>query len=237
MGIRSPDNAGSRADDLFPKFIEVNMIAFSRLLMLAGLLLCTSVTVNAQTEADTEVEIPKYSIEQFLKTISYSRASFSPDNKKILFSSDETGIFNAYSINVDGTGLTALTDSDKDSIFSISYFPNDERFLYTADQGGNELNHVYVRLADGTSKDLTPGENLKAQFAGWSQDDKSFYVTTNERDPKYFDVYEYNADSFERELIFQNEDGYDFADITPDGKTIALSKTENRDNSDIYLYD
>ena len=211
------------------------MFVKTHVLLWTGLLCCASLSASAQT--DSPVDVPKYSIEQFLKTISYSQASFSPDNRKILFSSDETGIFNAYSINVDGTGLTALTDSDKDSIFSISYFPNDERFLYTADQGGNELNHLYVRLTDGTSKDLTPGENLKAQFAGWSQDDKKFYVSTNERDPKFFDVYEYAADSFERELIFKNDEGYNFGDISPDGNLMAFSKTENRDNSDIYLYD
>ena len=62
--------------------------------------------------------------------------------------------------------------------------PNDDRVLFTADQGGNELDHVYVRLADGSVRDLTPGENLKAGFIGWSADGRTFYVTTNERDAR-----------------------------------------------------
>ncbi len=204
---------------------------------MVALLGLSVVSVATVSEAAAQEEVKKYTIEQFLKTVSYSRASFSPDNSKILYTSDESGVFNAYSIELDGMKVTPLTSSDKDSIFTIGYFPDDERFLYTADQGGNELNHVYVRMLDGTSKDLTPGDKLKAQFLGWSQDDKSFYIGTNERDQRYFDVYEYDADSFEREMIFKNEEGHNFADITPDGQTIALSKTNTRDDSNVFLYD
>ena len=133
-------------------------------------------------------DVKQYTIEQILKTVNYRGASFSPDNKKLLVSSDETGVFNAYAMSIDGSAAEQLTDSTTDTISAISYFPNDERFLYTADQGGNELNHIFVRQLDGTSKDLTPGEKLKASFAGWSSDDKSFYVNSNERDQRYFDI-------------------------------------------------
>ena len=37
--------------------------------------------------------------------------------------------------------------------------------LITRDQGGNELNHLYVLAEDGAERDLTPGDKLKAQFA------------------------------------------------------------------------
>ncbi len=182
-------------------------------------------------------EFPEYTIEQFLKTTSYRGASFSPDNSKVLVSSDQTGVFNAYEISIaDGT-IKPLTHSEKDSVFAIGYFPDDERFLYTADQGGNELNHIYVQLLDGSSTDLTPGKQLKAQFAGWAHDDQSFYVATNERDPKFFDVYEYQVDDFSREMIFKNEAGVFPGPISRDGQKIALSKVDTRDNSDIYLYD
>ena len=35
-------------------------------------------------------------------------------------------------------------------------------------------------------------------FAGWSRDDSAFYVLTNERDPRFFDVYRYDADELRR---------------------------------------
>jgi dipeptidyl aminopeptidase/acylaminoacyl peptidase len=184
-----------------------------------------------------EKETTKYSIEQFLKTTSFRGASFSHDSSKILISSDQTGVFNAYAIDSESGEMSGLTESEKDSIFAIGYFPNDDRFLYTSDQGGNELNHVFVQMEDGTVKDLTPGEKLKANFAGWSNDNKSFYVMTNERDQRFFDCYVYKEDDLTREMIYQNEDGYMPGAISPDGNLIALLKIETRDNSDIFIYD
>ena len=169
-------------------------------------------------------QVKQYPIEEFLRTTNYSGASFSPDNSKILVSGDQTGILNAYALPVDGGPPQSLTRSSKESIFALSYFPSDERFLYTADQGGNELNHLYVREADGTSKDLTPGENLKADFGGWSEDYEHFWVITNERDPRFFDVYRYATDGYDRELIFENKEGWSPSDISRDGRWLALAK-------------
>ncbi len=111
-------------------------------------------------------EVKQYTIEDFLGNVNYTGASFSPDNTKILVSSDQSGIYNAYAFPVDGQTPVQLTHSTGDYVMVRGYFPNDERFLYTSDQGGNELNHVYVQDPEGNVTDLTPGENLKASFYG-----------------------------------------------------------------------
>ena len=179
----------------------------------------------------------EYSIEDFLDSTRFTGASFSPNNSKILVSSDTTGILNARAIPVDGSAPVALTDSTTESVYARAYFPDDERFIYTSDQGGNELNHVFVRLPDGTSKDLTPGEKLKASFGGFAHDGKSFFVETNERDQRYFDLYEYDATSYERTLLYQNDEGYADMLISRDKRYLALAKNDTRDNSDIFLHD
>ena len=156
------------------------------------LFLATIVPVAAQqTTVESRSEVPRYTVQQFLQTVNFRGASFAPDNSKLLVGSDESGVFNAYAIEVNGGGVTQLTNSTKESINPIRYFPHDERFLFTSDQGGNELNHIYVQTPDGDVRDLTPGDNLKAQYFGFAHDDKSFYLSTNERDQRFFDVYEY----------------------------------------------
>ncbi|MFL5417340.1 MAG: alpha/beta fold hydrolase [Myxococcales bacterium] len=175
----------------------------------------------------------RYSIEQFMATTRVSGASFSADEKRILFSSNESGVFNAYSVPVTGGKAVALTSS-KDTTYAVSYFPKDDRILYTRDSGGDEQNHLYLRNLDGSEKDLTPGK-LKARFFSWARDLSAFYVETNERDPKFFDFYRYDAKTLERKLLFQNPGGYDIADITDDEKWIALAKTQTTTDSDIYL--
>src|SRR5688572_6026838 len=120
----------------------------------------------------------QYTIEQFMTTVAVGGASFSPDESEILFSSDESGIRNVYSIPVRGGKARALTQSATDTTSAVSYFPRDARFLYTRDNGGNELHHLYVRGEDGSERDLTPGDKLKAAFAGWSGNKKTFFVET-----------------------------------------------------------
>lgn len=180
--------------------------------------------------------IPNYPIEEFMNSTSYGGASFSPDNSKILVHNNSTGIFNVYAIPVDGSPATQLTDSTTDATFAVSYFAEDERFLYTADQGGNELNHLYVMELNGEQTDLTPGDTLKASFSGWTADYQSFYVQTNERDPRFFDVYHYQvSDGYPRELIYLNEDGFYPASISGDGKYLALAAPNTADDNDLFI--
>ena len=147
-----------------------------RNILIIGIMMVGFLPTALMAQNEDGRDVKQYTIEQFLETTNYRGASFSPDNLKLLVSSDATGVFNAYAISVDGGTPVQLTESTTDTISTIGYFPNDERFLYTADQGGNELNHIYVRNLDGTSQDLTPGKNLKAGFVTWADDDKSFYV-------------------------------------------------------------
>ncbi|HEX3186216.1 MAG TPA: prolyl oligopeptidase family serine peptidase [Pyrinomonadaceae bacterium] len=181
--------------------------------------------------------VKEYTIEQFMHTTRLGGSSFSPDEKMILFHSNQTGIFNVYTIPTSGLALAELTNSTKESTYSLSYFPSDYRFLYTYDRGGNENSHIYLRELNGSERDLTPGEKTKANFAGWSRDRKSFYLTTNERDARFFDLYEMPIDTFKATLIYKDETGLEFSDISYDKKFIAFQKNGGSTaDSDVFLY-
>ena len=206
--------------------------------VLAAALLLSAVLAGAAQPASARVRTPKqYTIEQFFATTGVRGASFSSDEKRILFSSNQTGVYNVYAMPVTGGTPSPQTASATDTTYAVSYFPNDDRVLYTRDEGGNELNHLYVREANGQERDLTPGEKLKAEFDGWTGDRTGFWVETNERDPKYFDLYRYDAaKSYDRTLVYKNDAGYNIATISPDGKWVALVKTNGTADSDIYLW-
>lgn len=187
--------------------------------------------------ADEKAAVPRYDARTFYGTTSYGGSSFSPDESRILFSSDADGVFNVYSIPVAGGEPTKLTNSTTHAVTGVGYFPHDERILVTQDEGGNELNHLYVRELDGTLRDLTPGKGLKASFAGWSGDLNHFYVTTNERDKNYFDLYRYDAKNYDRKLLFKNTAGFGQLDVSRDGRRVALLKVRNNSDNDIYLWD
>lgn len=182
-----------------------------------------------------------YTAQQFFETTQYLMASpagyaFSPDGASLLISSDASGVLNAYRLPVAGGEPEQLTFSDDQTMSAVSWFPNDERFVYTFDAHGDEKNHVLVQEEDGTTSDLTPGENLKADFIGWHSDGSYFYLSSNERDPSFFDVYRYSAEDYSRELIFENE-GFSIVEVSRDGRWLALDKDPQSANSDVYLVD
>jgi dipeptidyl aminopeptidase/acylaminoacyl peptidase len=186
--------------------------------------------------AATALPKKQYTVEQFMATTRVMGASFSPDEKRLLYSSNETGIFNVFSVPARGGKPTQLTRSTTESTYAVSYFPKDERVLFSRDQGGNELSHLYVRTPDGKEKDLTPGDKHRAGFAGWSDDETAFYVYSNERDPRFMDLYRYDAKTYARTLLFQNDGGYAVGDVSPDEKWISLDKSRTTSDSDVYLY-
>ncbi|MCZ6598947.1 MAG: S9 family peptidase, partial [Planctomycetota bacterium] len=208
------------------------------------LLLCCGC---AATEAPTA-----YDAATFYATTQMFGASFSADGTRLLVTSDESGVFNAYALEIATGERTQLTDSSSNATYGIGWFPGDDRLLYTADEEGNELNHVFVRQPDGVSIDVTPGEGLKAGFAGWSGDDRSFFVTTNERDARYFDLYRYaiapsvpleasggrpTIGRYPRQLVYENTEGYDVSEVSSDGRWVALTKVRNNADSDVFLVD
>jgi dipeptidyl aminopeptidase/acylaminoacyl peptidase len=189
---------------------------------------------SARARAQTR-PVKQYTMEQFLSTTSIRGASFSADESRILFSSNKTGIWNAYTVPTAGGTWTPITTSTQDSTYAVSYFPHDDRILITRDQGGNELNHLYV-LTDGKERDLTPGDKLKADFVGWTHDGSAFFVSSNERDAKFFDVYRYDSKTYQRSVFYQNTDGYFTAGVSPDGKWLALAKVNTTNDSDVFVY-
>ncbi|HKY44256.1 MAG TPA: alpha/beta fold hydrolase [Pyrinomonadaceae bacterium] len=193
--------------------------------------------VSASAVVAQQKKVKEYTIEQFMNTVRVGGSSFSSDDKSILFHNNKTGIFNVYSVPVTGGAAKQLTSSTKESTYAVSYFPNDARFIYTYDRGGNENNHLYLRELDGTERDLTPGEKVKANFLGWSHDRKSFFFSTNERDQRFFDFFEMPIDSLKPSLVYKDETGFDFGDISKDKKFIALEKSGGSPaDSDVYLY-
>ncbi len=186
--------------------------------------------------------VTKYSIDQFYKNINVGGGSFSPDETKLLIHSNETGIYNVYEIVIASGESKKMTNSDKESFYSRGYFPSDNRFLYTADQGGNENYHLYMQTPDGNSNDLTPADSVRNSFWGWSRDDKSIFISSNKRDPRYFDVYEKSVESLDDEMsigemLYQNNEGLDVAAISSNKRFYALTKAITSADSKMYLYD
>jgi dipeptidyl aminopeptidase/acylaminoacyl peptidase len=208
-------------------------IAWS-MLLLAGLASCAT--------KESETPPRQYSMAQFMDIVQIGGGAFSPDDSKLLISSKETGIFNAVEIDLKTGQQTAMTKSTDNAIFGYSYFPKDNRILYGSDKGGNEITHLYV-LSNGDVIDLIQDSTAKAQFYGWSYNQKLMYYASNSRDKRYFDLHSVQVDGtsedkvYPSSVVYKNEKGLDPASISNDDRYIALTEEITTNNSNMYLLD
>ncbi|MHA7864601.1 S9 family peptidase [Flagellimonas marinaquae] len=177
-----------------------------------------------------------YTISQMMDNESIAGGSFSPDKSKLLVSSNRSGIYNMYTIPTSGGEMMPVTQSDSSSVFAISYFPKDERMLFRMDNNGDEIYHIFVRDMDGSFRDLTPEEGARSLFYRWSEDKSAFFYGSNKRDNRFVDLYKMDLESMTSELVYENNDGYDVGVVSPDEKYVALSKSINTNDSDLFLY-
>ena len=202
--------------------------------ILALLTLAACQTDSSDSSASDAVG--QYTIEQFMNNTTVFGGSFSPDESKILLTSNESGILNAYEMPVEGGEMSAVTNSTGASVYAISYFPEDERILFQMDDNGNEIFHLFAKDLEGGITELTPDSNARASFYGWAHDGKSFFYGYSKRDPRYMDVYEMQLENFQSEMIFQNDGAYNFNGISNNKKYMALGKPVNTNDSDLFLY-
>ena len=206
------------------------------------LALSTLLLLGCATSEPTVQAPQQYSIEQFYENVSLGGGSFSPDEDKLLISSNESGIYNLYEIDIASGERTALTNSTQESYFAESYFPNDERFVFSFDEGGDENYTIQMMSADGEAKELTPGDSVSNQFWGWSRDEQSMFYASNRRDARFFDLYELpvaavDEESPTAELLYQNETGHNAEALSPNKRYVALTEALTSANGKMYLLD
>ncbi|HET8855291.1 MAG TPA: S9 family peptidase, partial [Salinimicrobium sp.] len=186
--------------------------------------------------AQENASFEEYTIEQFYENTRIGGGVFSNDGQHLLINSDETGIFNVFEINVDDGSKKQITSSEDDSFFALDYVPGTDEILYSADKGGNEIDHIFLLKKDGTVKDLTPGIKEKAIFAGWSEDDRFMYYLSNLRDPQFFDLYKMQVGMWKPEMIFMNNEGFEVSGISNNENFLLLSKPVTTSESKLFLY-
>ena len=179
--------------------------------------------------------IEQYSIETLMSNNRSSGGYFSKDASKLIYSSDKSGIFNIYEVDLKTNEETQLTDSEEESFFSRGYSPSTDEVIYSADIGGNENSHIYI-IRDGKSIDLTPGKNTKASFFGWTNDELEMYVISNYRDARFFDLYKIDIETLNSKMVFKNDRGYNLNSISNNDNYLVLSLNISRSEQKLFLY-
>ena len=198
----------------------------------------TLLMASCNNEPEARKEVKQYSAEQLFNNTSIGGGAFSTDESRILVHANNTGIFNLYEISIADTSMKPLTKSAKESFFAVDYLPGTHKYIYTADQGGNENDHIYLQTpGDTTAKDITPWMGSTNSVYGWSDDKKSLFVVSNKRNPSYFDLWKIDTAGWNATLFYQNDSGYNPGLISASERYLALTKSITTDKNEMYLYD
>ena len=188
-------------------------------------------------QSSSKKQVNNYDIKDFFNNISVYGGSFSSDEERLIYSSNESGIYNVYEVGISSGTITKLSSSELESFFVQSYVPASNDFIYTADKGGNEINHLYLQKRGGQTIDLTPGENEKSIFYKWSQDNTFLYYLSNKRDSKYFDLYKMDIGRLKSRMVYKNKDNLSLSSISNNEQYLLLSERLTTSENKFYLFD
>lgn len=180
-------------------------------------------------------DITKYKIDAFFDNIAISGGYFSSSEDKLIFSSNESGIYNIYEVNINNGAVSQLTNSKKESFFIRSYVPGSDDFIYSADKGGNEISHLYLQKKEGEIIDLTPGENEKSSFYKWSKDNSILYYLSNKRDSRYFDLLKMSVNDWKSSVVYENKNNMSISSISGNEKFLLLSESITTSENKFFL--
>ncbi len=182
----------------------------------------------------------KYSFDRYLNVRSAYGASFSPDGRHLSFLTDITGVAEVWDVPID---IHSPDPSWPDQltfrgerVASATFSPTDDTLLVTADIGGNERTQLYTLSADGlTFTSLTDQPEVIYQFGDWSPDGKSILYSSNERDGRYFDVYELSLENQQPQQLLQ-QDGTNYPiSYSHDGSQVLVSRYESNTRNQLML--
>jgi dipeptidyl aminopeptidase/acylaminoacyl peptidase len=232
-----PFSAPSQTDN-YPHHLHSKKSSMKRLFPIVLLVLFIAGCNNADTKTEPVArDVKQYTIDQFYKSTSVGGGAFSSDENKLLISSNESGIYNAYEIDIASGQKKALTTSTKESVFGNDYVPGTLNIIYSSDKGGNENDHLFLLKTDGSIKDLTPGEKEKANFYGWSRDNKSLFYSSNKRDPRFFDLYKMDTATWTAKMMYKNDNGFDVGAISDNERFLVLIQPVTTSSTHMFLVD
>ena len=166
-------------------------------------------------------------------------ADFSDDGSVVLVSSDLGGTAQLYLQPLGGGELAQLTDEPEP--VAGFFLPGSRRVLLQMDEGGNELEQLYVLDldADGAKPEpfvVEPGVFHRTPSA--SRDGRLLAYACNRRNGVDWDVVVRDLASGEERIVFAEGGWCQVAGFSPDGSLLAVLKLTMRSgDNDLYLVD
>jgi dipeptidyl aminopeptidase/acylaminoacyl peptidase len=134
-------------------------------------------------------------------------ASISPDGKRLSYlAPDAKNVLQVWVQTIGKDDARQVTKDEKRGIHIHFWTYAPDTLVYMQDREGNENYHLHaVNVKDGSVRDLTPYEGVRARMIGRHRDyPRQLLVGMNRRNPRVFDVYRIDLPSGKAELDTTN---------------------------------
>ena len=168
-------------------------------------------------------------------------ASWSPDGKQVVFTTNVTGRPNLWKVNAAGGWPIQLTQSDERQ-YNAVFSPDGKWIVYQQDTAGNELWDLFAIPADGGEViNLTNTPDVREESPRWSPDGRTIALNYKTKEGTRYDIALLRWDTRKVELLTHesapNRSWYSVA-WSPDGKTLYANRVEvSFTDSDVYAID
>ncbi len=180
-------------------------------------------------------------IDDLYFTRSVSNASWSPDGKEILFTTDMAGRSNLWKVSATGGWPVQLVQSD-DRQYGGTWSPDGNWIVFQQDTGGNELWDLFAVPSDGGEVvNLTQTPDTREESPRWSPDGKTIALNYKPRDGTVYDLALLNWTTHQvRKLTHEETPDHSWNSVawSSDGRTLYANRVEvSFTDADVYAVD
>src|SRR4051794_32470141 len=144
----------------------------------------------------TKTEEARYTVESFVERDAVTLPQFASDGS-VVYLSNATGHNQAYRKAAPALASPAQRLAETEGlVYAVVPRPDHAEALFIVDDGGNEQFRLeIVDFATLVTRELAGADNVVCNFGAWSSDGRLVSYASNQRDPRFFDVYVVDADT------------------------------------------
>jgi dipeptidyl aminopeptidase/acylaminoacyl peptidase len=171
-----------------------------------------------------------YAIRRFQPTL-----AFTPDGRKLLFSTDISGQFNLWRVAVRGGWPEQLTTFQEQSVRAVTVSPDGRQIVLAADRHGDEFHQILALPARGGWPEAwTDAPEVQHYLDGraWSPDGRQLAYAANAETPTNQEIWVRDVETGDVRKAFGGDRVAFHAGWSPDGsQLLALDFRSNTDTS------